>query len=284
MMEKRPIKIATAQSQISPDPRENGAEVRRLTREARLQGASLIHFAEGALSGNAKAQIKDWAAVDWEAVADELGQTAALAAELGIWVVVGCAHRLTGPHRPHNSLYVLSPEGAGESRPEARYDKRFISHTELSKWYAPGEGACAFEIGGWRFGCALCIEIQFAEIFLEYAALDVDCVLFSAYADSPMFGIQAQGHAATHNYWFSLSIPTQLSQTLTSRLIGPDGEIQARCEPERSGLVVSELIMDDPRYEIALKRARPWRKQAREGGIYRAARVDDTRSKEKRRF
>ena len=44
----------------TPDVRENGREVRRLMRSARSQGAEIVHFAEAAMSGCSKAQIKDW--------------------------------------------------------------------------------------------------------------------------------------------------------------------------------------------------------------------------------
>ena len=162
---------------------------------------------------------------------DELRSTADLARELGLWVVVGCSHRLTPPHRPHNSLYVISDRGELATR----YDKRFLSHTEITDWHTPGREPCVFEVDGWRFGCVLCIEIHFPELFREYAELDVDCVLFSAYADDPMFGIQAQGYAASHSYWVSVSTPTQMSRGLSSRLIAPNGEVQATATPSASG-------------------------------------------------
>src|SRR4051812_13708444 len=110
-MSKLPIKIATAQSQISADVRENGREIQRLMRQARSEGAALVHFPESAISGCTKAQIKSWDNVDWDALVGELEQVAGLARDLGLWVVVGSSHRLTPPHRPHNSLYIISARG-----------------------------------------------------------------------------------------------------------------------------------------------------------------------------
>jgi hypothetical protein len=138
--------------------------------------------------------------------------------------------------------------------------------------------------GGWRFGCALCIEVHLPELFLQYAELAVDCVLVSAYADEPMFGIQAQGYAASHSYWVSLSIPTQMSGALTSRLIAPSGEIQAVAGPSDSGIVVDLLDKCCPRWEIALHRARPWRALARDGEIYRRRFAEDPWSQSKGRI
>jgi predicted amidohydrolase len=203
-----------------------------------------------------------------------------LAQELGLWAVVGSSHRLTSPHRPHNSLYVISDRGEVVTR----YDKQFCSYTEITDWHTPGRECCVFEVEGWRFGCVLCIEIHFPELFQKYADLDVDCVLFSAYADESMFGIQAQGYAATHNYWVSISVPTQMSHGLSSRLIAPTGELQAKVPPSISGLVVDRLDVDCPQWRIALQCAKPWRAKARDGEIYRQRYVKDPRSEGKSRF
>jgi predicted amidohydrolase len=278
-MSGSPLTMATAQSHVSADVRANGREVRRLLREARSGGASLAHFPVGALSGYTKSQIKDWDEVDWGALGDALRQTAALAGELGLWVVFGCAHRLTPPHRPHNSLYVISDGGELVTR----YDKRFLSHTELTRFYTPGKDPCEFEVGGWRFGCALCIEIQFDEVFRAYADRGVDCVLFSSNSDDPMFGIQAQGYAASHGLWVSVSVPAQCSHTLGSRLIAPSGAVLGTV-PVTSGLLIETLDAGDPRWDVALNRAKPWRTLAREGAIYRQRYADDPRSADRTRF
>src|SRR5258708_39995978 len=119
-MSKSPIKIAVAQSRISPDVRENGREIRRLMRQAKSEGASLVHFPESAMSGCAKAQIKSWERFDWDALVAELRSVAGLARALGLWAVVGSAHRLTPPPRPHNSLYVISDPGEVATRHDQR--------------------------------------------------------------------------------------------------------------------------------------------------------------------
>jgi predicted amidohydrolase len=278
-MHRRPITIATAQGRISADMRANGQEIRSLMRQARSGGAYLAHFPEGALSGYTKSQTREWGHVDLGALGDELRQTAALAGELGMWVVFGCAHRLTPPHRPHNSLYVVSDQGELVTR----YDKRFLSHTEVTRFYTPGKDACTFEVSGWRFGCALCIEIQFDEVFRDYADRGVDCVLFSSYSEDPIFGVQAQGYAASHNLWISFSVPAQCSHALGSRLIAPNGEVQATI-PLMSGVLIETLDAGDPRWDVALNRAKPWRSLAREGKIYSERYADDPRSTDRSRY
>lgn len=278
---RRPtLTLATAQSVITADISANGVEVRKLMRTAAESGADIVHFPESSMSGCAKADIKRWSDVDWPRLESELHETAALAATLRLWVVLGSAHRLTGEHRPHNSLYVVSPDGAVATR----YDKQWCSHSEVSKWYTPGQGLGIFEVAGWRFGCALCIEIQFPELFDAYRSSGVDCVLFSAYSDSPIFGIQAQGYAASHGYWISVAVPAQLSRLLSSRLIGPSGVIQAACASDASTLTVNVLDEGAPEWNVALHCARPWRAKARDGEIYRRLHVVDGRSIDRTRF
>lgn len=274
------FKLATAQIEVFADVRRNGSAMRRFMARAARDGARLVHFPEGALSGYVKSQIKDWDEVDWAALREELEQTAEAAGKLGIWTVLGANHRLTPPNRPHNSLYIISDTG----KLAGRYDKRLCSNTEINDWYAPGSEAMTFEIDGFKFGCALCIEIHFPELFLEYERLGVDCVLFSAYAKDPIFGVTAQAHAAVNNYWLSLSTPTQCSRGLASGLVAPNGQFVARCRAGRSGLIVQTLDRAAPELDIALNKARPWRRAARAGDIYAARRIKDARSANRLEF
>jgi len=274
------LPIATAQCPVTADPRANGQQVRALMTRAYEGGARLVHFPEGMLSGYCKAQVKDWDTFDWSTLREELDATAAHAAKLDLWTVLGSCHRLTSPTRPHNSLYVISGQGVLIGR----YDKRRLSNTEINDWYTPGTDPVVFEIDGFRFGCALCIEIHFPELFMEYERLGVDCVLFSAYAEDPIFGITAQAHAAINNMWLSLCTPTQCSHKLASALIGPDGYYLASATPGATSLVVSQLDRADPRYDVALRKARPWRASARLGDIYSGLKVDDARSKDRLSF
>ncbi len=266
--------VATAQSAVTGEVRRNGVEIRKLMRRAAQQGARLVHFPEGALSGCTREQVPRWQDFQFNAIAEELEAIAEDAKRLELWGVVGSAHRLTDPHRPHNSLYVISDAG----RVVARYDKRRCSHNEVNGWYTPGFEPCVFEVDGLRFACAICIEIQFPELFIEANAQGIDCLLFSSYSKEPIFSITAQGYAATCNYWISFASPANVSRTMSSRLIGPDGQVLARCRAGVSGLTVNRIDRDAAEWEIPLRRARPWRALARAGSIYETCRVDDPRS------
>ncbi|GAA4257543.1 carbon-nitrogen hydrolase family protein [Dactylosporangium darangshiense] len=267
------LRIATTQPAGSADARDNGGKARALMRHAAAQHARLIHFPEGFLSGYAKEQIADWDEVDWTAVRDELGRIAQLAAELRIWVVIGSAHPLTAPHRPHNSLYVISDQG----QIITRYDKRFCSNTEITRFYSPGFEPVVFDVDGYRFGCAICIEVNFPQLFAEYDRLGVDCLLLSAWPVDSIFFLKAQAHAAINNYWLSLSVPAQSANLMSSAIIGPDGSQLTSVDADTE-LAVTTLDRNAPEFHIALDLARPWRAEANQADIYRTRRVGDPRS------
>jgi predicted amidohydrolase len=271
------LRIATTQPAARADVHHNGRTARDLMRQAATAQARLIHFPEGFLSGYAKEQVADWDDVDWTAVRDELGRVAELAAELGIWVVLGSAHPLTPPHRPHNSLYVISDRGQIVNR----YDKRFCSNTEITRFYTPGFEPVVFDVDGYRFGCALCIEVNFPQLFAEYERLGVDCLLLSAWPVDSVLYLKARAHAAINCYWLSLSVPEQSADLMRSAIIGPDGSEVAAVEVS-SAPAIAILDRHAPEFHIALDLARPWRAVANQGDIYSSRRVDDLRSADRR--
>jgi len=175
-----PLKIAAAQTSVSPDITANGSAVRSMIAAAAASGVRVINFCEGSLSGYSKFQMPDpddWRSFDWHKQEAKLRAATDLCSDLRIFAVVGGAHRLAGDHPPHNSLYVFSDTGTLLTR----HDKRFLSNSELDRWYSPGTAPITFDVDGYRFGCAICIESTFPEVFQEYANVGVDAVLFSSY-------------------------------------------------------------------------------------------------------
>ncbi|GLQ54717.1 carbon-nitrogen hydrolase family protein [Devosia nitrariae] len=273
--------IAAAQSTITPDIAENGRHIRMLIDQAAQAGADLVLFPEGALSGYAKSQIRTWSGFDWPLLRRELDLICAQCAESGIYAVIGSAHPLGETNRPHNSLYIISDKGVLETR----YDKRRLSHTEVTGWYTPGFEPVTFEIAGFRFGLAVCIEMQFPELFMEYEALGVDCVLFSSYGLGLAGNVLIQAHATSNCLWFGVSVPATEAAAGASGIVGPDGQWIDRCRPEdKAGIAAARLDASDERFTIALEKARPWRRAAREGDIYEERRVASSRSADRRRF
>lgn len=277
------VTIAAAQTVVSRDIAENGRIIRAMIEEAASRGARLAVFCEGALSGYAKAQFsapEDWRDFDWATQERALRAIAETCGRLGIFAAVGGAHRLGKDAPPHNSLYVFSDWGSLLTR----YDKRFLSHSELGGWYTPGREGVVIEIDGYRFGCAICIESQFPEVFGDYEREGVDGVLFSSYGIPDYFQIALRAHAGLNCLWIAAATPAQKAHKGSAGIIGPDGGWAAQ-GPEQSGenaLVTALLDRDDPAYDIPLNKARPWRRRARQGDIYREKMVEDPRSHDRR--
>ncbi len=274
-----PFPIAIAQMPITGDARINGHKVRELMHEAANGGARLIQFPEGALSGYAKNPIQDWAEVDWQLVREELEAIMLLAAHLKIWVVLGSAHPLTPPRWPHNSLYIISDAG----QIVTRYDKRICSATEVNRFYTPGSEPIVFDVDGFRFGCMICVEINFPQLFMEYDALGVDCLLLSAYPIDEIFYLKARAHAAIHNYWLGLSVPSECVELMQSGLIGPDG-MPLKCVATNEGLVIEHMNRNAPELDIALNKARPWRSSVAHDKKYQTRHLNDPRSVDRTRL
>ncbi|MEU4244221.1 carbon-nitrogen hydrolase family protein [Actinoplanes sp. NPDC026619] len=269
------IRIAVAQTPITTDPRKNGAAVRAAMHTAADRGARLVHFSEGALGGYAgadKAHFTGWH-IDWQPAETELHQTMQLAEQLRLWVVVGGNHRLEHA-RPHNSLYVVSDHGELADR----YDKRYLSHSEITGLYTPGFTSCTFTVDGYTFGCLLCVEIQFGELWIEQRDLGVDCVLFSTYSDDPIFETIARGYAAANSYWVSVAVPAPCSTATPSAVIGPHGQYLAQAPLGEPAVICVDLNRSDPALDIALNHARPWRRTAATGGLYTPHRSTEPRS------
>lgn len=274
------VRLAVAQTSCFRDPsnaaelRASGEEMRHLMREARLAGARVVHFPEGTtcspnkrlMSANGPREIgaSDWSRFRWDVLESELAGTCRLARELGLWTVFGSVHRLTAPHRPHNSLYIVSDSG----RLVTRYDERMLSNTKVSFMYTPGRTPVTFEVDRVRFGCAMGMESHFPEIFAEYERLDADCVLFSTTGESPngaaAFAAEVLGHAAANTYWVSFALHAPASVSAPCGVASPDGGWAALCRADG----VPSLAVVDIRRD-ADNPARPWRRLAR-AGIYDA--------------
>lgn len=268
------VRIATAQSELWPDPRsrdqlrESGTRVRALMRDAAAAGASLAHFPEGALyspnkrvmsrRGPATVADADWRLVDRAAVRAELDLIARTARDLKLWVAVGGIDFTPDRFRPTNSLFVISGGGAIVGR----YDERMLSRTKSQYMYEAGTRPLAFGVGGVRFGCLLGMESQYPELLAAYERDDVDCVLLST-AGNPefpeVFAVEAAGHAAANSLWVSYAGAVGRQQP-PAGVVDPNGAWTARCASgESERVVVAEIDASHG------EPARSWRRCVREG-------------------
>ena len=115
---------------------------------AAQQNADIVHFSECAISGYASVDFDCFDNYDWNLLKGKTLEIIALAGQLNIWVVLGSSHRLTEPNKPHNSLYLISPEGKLVNR----YDKRFCTGIDFEN-YTPGNHFVHFEINSVKCRC-----------------------------------------------------------------------------------------------------------------------------------
>jgi len=287
---QKSLQLAVAQSAGFGDPgnaaelRAAAAGMRQLMREARAAGARLLHFPEGATCSPNKRVMSstgpenigpaDWGRCDWTTLQEELEAIRSLASDIGLWVALGSIHRLSPPHRPHSSLYVVSDTGTIVTR----YDERLLSNTKLSFMYTPGVAPVTFEVDGIRFGCTLGMEAHYPESYIDYERRGVDCVLFST-TGGAAFAAEMLGHAASNSYWTSFAVHAENSPEAPAGIAAPNGTWAARCASNgTAGFAMAKIVidLDDP--------ARPWRRTAR-GGLYEPHQVgDDPRSLSRQSF
>ncbi|MDT7804761.1 MAG: hypothetical protein QOI78_8194 [Actinomycetota bacterium] len=147
--------------------------------------------------------------------------------------------------------------------------------------YTPGTEPLVVEIDGLRFGCALCIEVDFPELFAEYERLDVDCVLVSVMVDDAARATVAQAYGTLHSYWLGYSVPAQFAATVPAGIVAPGGRWIARA-PSRAepALAIADLEVSDGEVATAVRLARPWRRTARAGLYDDHVVVGDPRSED----
>lgn len=183
----------------------NGVAIRAVIVQAAAQGARLAGFARALFPAirNFRSAVrpngKGWRGCTGSRTSLHRGPCG----ELGIFAVVGGAHRLPHGRPPHNSLYIFSGPGALLTR----YDKRFLSNSELGGWYTPRAAPIVVEVNGFRFGCAICIESQFPEIFSDYERMGIDGLIFASYGLPPHFQIALRAHAGLNCLWFAAATP-----------------------------------------------------------------------------
>jgi predicted amidohydrolase len=110
---------------------------------AKHRGAHVAHFPEACLSGYVGHDIESYKGLDWELLETSTREIIDQAKKLKLWVILGSIHRLTGRHKPHNSLYIISDRGELVDR----YDKRFCAGDRSGRsgelrHFSPGNQLC----------------------------------------------------------------------------------------------------------------------------------------------
>ncbi|QYG93924.1 carbon-nitrogen hydrolase family protein [Iamia sp. SCSIO 61187] len=289
------LRVATCQFPVSSDVDANHAWVRRQIETAVERGADVAHFPEGALSGYAGTDFASFDGFEWDRLRDAADQVRALARQLGVWVVVGSAHRLRPPHKPHNSVYVIN--GAGDV--VDRYDKRFCSGDPDGRsgdlaHYAPGDHHSTWDINGITCGALICHDYRYPELYRAYKRHGVDVVFHSFHAaNAPREQVEAIGAAigpalrtlnpaptftypgltmpatmtaaaASSHVWISCSNSSARESMWPAFFLRADGITIGRLRRNAPGVLVSTVDTEQEIYDSTAS----WRDRAMEGFLH----------------
>jgi deaminated glutathione amidase len=105
------LTVATCQFPVSGEIGANLRQIRTQMTASARRGARVAHFPEGALSGYAGTDFATFDGFDWDQLDRATDAIREHARRLGIWTVLGSAHRFSDVSKPHNSLYVISDTG-----------------------------------------------------------------------------------------------------------------------------------------------------------------------------
>ena len=291
------LKIATCQFPVSDDIVRNLGYVKRQMRSAQKKGAELVHFSEACLSGYAGVDLPSLDRYDWALLKSSTQKVIQLARELQLWVILGSNHRLTGNNRPHNSLYLIDPEGSIVDR----YDKMFCTGTNTKKHlkddlrhYSPGTHFVVFQVNGIRCGLQICHDFRYPEIHREYKRRGVQ-LMFHSYHNGGMtlqhklehqdvwrilVRATMQTYAANNYMWISVNNTTRRESSGSSFVVGPDGLVTGRLPLHSSGVMISTVDTDKVYFDASGE----WRDRAMRGVFHSGNPVHDLRSNNRKEF
>ncbi len=297
------LSVATCQFPTSADIRSNCQHIAQLMRQASEQGADVAHFPEASLSGYAGSDLESYAGFDWQLLRACAQQLLALAGQLELWTVLGSAHPLSPPHKPHNSLYIINAQGQLMDR----YDKRFCAgdaseQTGDLAHYTSGDHWSVFTIKGITCGALICHDYRYPELYREYKRRGVQLMLHSFHAAhvSPerLRRLEAEigeknhavsrgatypgitmpatmiAAAASSHMWISCPNSSARESCWGSFFVRADGVITGQLERHTTGVLLSIVDTEAALYDST----RAWRDRALAGILHSGTSVHDERS------
>lgn len=163
---------ACVQMTSSPEPAANIAAATTLIREARRHGADFVATPEttNMMEPRRRAML-DKALPEPEDPA--VAAFGALAAELGLWLLIGSLVVRVAEDRAANRSFLFDPDG----RIAARYDKIHMFDVDIpdgqsyreSKNFRAGEQAVAAELPWGRLGLTICYDLRFPGLYRALA-------------------------------------------------------------------------------------------------------------------
>ncbi len=247
------LRIASCQFSISNKIYENYKWIEKQVIESKLKKADIVHFPECALSGYPGTDFQTMNGFEWDKLHAVTDSIMLLAKNLKIWIVLGSIHQLSDENKPHNSLYVINPEG----KIIDRYDKRFCTSGDL-KYFSPGDHFVNFEVNGVNCGLLICYDLRFPELYREYRKSDTDLIFQSFYNARQKKGsihplimpVTSQARAATNYFYMSLT-NSSAPESWPCYFITPDGLVQNKLTLNEPGILISEVDINRTYYDAS---------------------------------
>ena len=262
------LDIALIQTRTPATAAGGLAHVEPLIREAAAGGAQFILTPEGTNVLEQRRDLRDGVLTTEDADVAVLGLRR-LAAELGVWLLIGSAivrSGRPGDDRAANRSLLVDPTGAIT----ARYDKLHVFDVNLpngetyreSATVRPGDGAVVAETPWGRLGLTICYDIRFPHLHRQLAKAGASMIAVPAAFTVPT----GEAHwetllraRAIETGAFVLA-PAQGGQHEDGRrtwgrstVIGPWGEIIAKADHDNPCIVAAKLdltLMDKARAAI----------------------------------
>jgi predicted amidohydrolase len=259
------IDIALIQTRTPATARDALAHVEPLIRQAASTGARFILTPEGTNVLEQRRERRDAAVIDEDQDVAVLGLRR-LAAELGVWLLIGSAivrSGRVGEGRAANRSLLVDSSGAIT----ARYDKLHVFDVDLpngeryreSATVRPGDRAVAADTPWGRLGLTVCYDIRFPHLHRQLAKAGASMIAIPAAFTAPT------GEAHWETLLRARAIETGAFVLAPaqgglhedgrrtwgrSTVVGPWGEIIAKADHDEPCIVTAKLDME------AVRRAR----------------------------
>ncbi|MDX9972992.1 MAG: carbon-nitrogen hydrolase family protein [FCB group bacterium] len=242
------LKVAVCQFAVSDCMELNAARIRTFTEEAAAEGANVIHFPEGALSGyRLHKSCSSHEDFDWARLRAETEYIQEWARKNRIAIVLGSCHYLNASDKPTNCLYIISRTG----RIVERYDKHMLFKREQDV-HTAGTRLVTVTLNGIRCGFLVCYDSCFPPLFEEYKRMGVELMFVSLHnADNnggacpidSLLEAQFRVRAADYGMWICVSNSSARHCRLPACIVKPDGSVRS-LRRHNSGLLYHEFPDD----------------------------------------
>ncbi|MBX2834356.1 MAG: carbon-nitrogen hydrolase family protein [Micavibrio sp.] len=251
------MKTACIQTTATADIDENLSNVTRAIREAAKNGARLISTPEN--TDYIRRYAKDKLEISGDAQTHKpIAHYAALAKELGVWLLIGSLGVKISEDRLANRQHLFAPDG----RLVDTYDKIHMFDVTLSRAefykessdYKPGERAVVAPLeGGLTLGMSICYDVRFAYLYRALAQAGANILSVPAAFTVPT----GQAHwetllrARAIETGCYVIAPAQCGEHEGGRktygysmIISPWGEVLAQAGSEQS-IIYADITLDE---------------------------------------